>query len=184
MLLAQSLLADKKEVTDPNKNDLLDLVDDVKKEPDHDFISKLITQHFSQKLFIEVSDFMLKKTKEEIYAEEIVSDNEEDDYGQEEAYDDLHEEYSEDPDNTKRGGKKRSQMNARILARKRREEAQKKKEREAWNFPQKIGSHHKYNNAALEFTKFITNHIFALDEAFTLEAQQIKSNLLQMIRVK
>lgn len=35
----------------------MDLVDDVKKEPDHDYISKLIIEHYSQKLFLEVSDF-------------------------------------------------------------------------------------------------------------------------------
>lgn len=74
-------MADKKDTLDTNKEDLLDLVDDVKKEPDHDFIAKLITQHFSQKLFLDVSDFNLKKTKEEIYAEEVISDNDEEDYG-------------------------------------------------------------------------------------------------------
>jgi hypothetical protein len=35
----------------------MDTVDDVKKEIDHEYVSKLITHYFSQKLFREVSDF-------------------------------------------------------------------------------------------------------------------------------
>lgn len=37
---------------------------------------------------------------------------------------------------------------------------------------------------ALEFTKFITHHIFGLDEAFQMEANQVKMNLLRMIHCK
>jgi len=39
-------------------------------------------------------------------------------------------------------------------------------------------------NAALEFSKFITTHIFGLDGAFQQEAHQVKSNLLRMIHCK
>lgn len=37
---------------------------------------------------------------------------------------------------------------------------------------------------ALEFSKFICNHIFGLDDAFFKEAQQMKVNLLRMVRCK
>lgn len=57
----------------------MDAVDDVKKEVDHDYVSKLITTYFSQKLFCAVSDFMMKKTKEEIYRDEVESDDLEED---------------------------------------------------------------------------------------------------------
>lgn len=36
----------------------------------------------------------------------------------------------------------------------------------------------------MEFSKFITTHIFGLDDAFQLEANQVKSNLLRMIHCK
>jgi len=57
----------------------MDAVDDIKKEPDHDYVSKLIVTYFSQKLFNAVSDFMMKKSKEEIYRDEVDSDDPEDD---------------------------------------------------------------------------------------------------------
>lgn len=50
-------------------------MDDVKREMDHEYISRLITQELSQKLFREVSDFMMKKSQEDIYADEVLSDN-------------------------------------------------------------------------------------------------------------
>ena len=37
---------------------------------------------------------------------------------------------------------------------------------------------------ALEFSKFISTHVFGLDEAFYMEAQKIRSNLLRMIHCK
>jgi hypothetical protein len=63
---------------------MLELVDDVKKEPDHEYISKLITQHYSQKLFTEVSDFQMKKTRDD--EEDVVSDPDDND-----VYDDMRE---------------------------------------------------------------------------------------------
>ena len=57
-------------------------------------------------------------------------------------------------------------------------------EQAKWAFPNKIGSYHKYVAPALEFAKFISCHIFGLDEAFFQESQQLKSNLLRMIRCK
>ena len=57
----------------------MDAVDDIKKEADHEYVSKLIVQYFSQKLFNAVSDFMMKKSKEEIYQDEVLSDDAEDD---------------------------------------------------------------------------------------------------------
>lgn len=76
--------------------DFMDAVDDIKKEEDHDFVSKLITQYFSHKIFDAVTDFIMKKSNEEIYQNDVVSDNDEDDeYG----YEDQHEEYYEDDPN-------------------------------------------------------------------------------------
>lgn len=40
------------------------------------------------------------------------------------------------------------------------------KEKKKWEFPSKIGSYNTYKNPALEFTKFICNNIFGLDDAF------------------
>lgn len=62
----------------------MDAVDDIKKEEDHDYVSKLITQHFSHKIFDAVTDFIMKKSNEEIYQNDVVSDHEEEDeYGYE-----------------------------------------------------------------------------------------------------
>lgn len=53
-----------------------------------------------------------------------------------------------------------------------------------WKFPVRIGSYHDYSSPALEFSKFISTHIFGLDEAFYVEAQKIRSNLLRMVKCK
>ena len=67
----------------------MDTVDDVKKEADHEYVSDLITRYFSQRLFNTVSDFLMKKTKEEIYQDEELSDNpDEQDYMDEYGYED------------------------------------------------------------------------------------------------
>lgn len=76
---------------------MMDEVDDIKRGPDHDFISRLITDYFSQKIFDVVCDFMVKKNDEEIIGG-AVSDNgedEEEDEG-EYGYEDQNEEYYED----------------------------------------------------------------------------------------
>jgi len=65
---------------------MMDEVDDIKRGPDHEFISKLITEHFSQKIFDIVCDFMVKKNSEELVdAVSDVEDEEEDagEYGYE-----------------------------------------------------------------------------------------------------
>lgn len=90
---------------DVDKNEVLDLVDDVKKEEDHEYISKLITQYFSQKLFVEVSDFQMKKSREDIYAEEVIDSEAEED--EDDIYDDMLEEYSEDYDSDDGGKRKK-----------------------------------------------------------------------------
>jgi len=67
----------------------MDTVDDVKKEADHEYVSKLITQYFSQRLFNTVSDFLMKKAKEEMDNDEVLSDNpDEQDYMDEYGYED------------------------------------------------------------------------------------------------
>jgi DNA polymerase epsilon subunit 1 len=53
-----------------------------------------------------------------------------------------------------------------------------------WEFPNRIGSYHKYVVPALEFSKFISVHIFGLEDAFHSEAHTLKMNLLRMIRCK
>jgi hypothetical protein len=104
---------------------MFDQVDDVKKEPDHNYISKLITQHFSQRLFTEVSDFQMKKSRED---EEVLSEIDEDDI-----YDDMREEYSEDIDDDENPTKDVGRQNreqARIRAREEKERKRKEKERQ------------------------------------------------------
>lgn len=53
-----------------------------------------------------------------------------------------------------------------------------------WEFPERIGSYNIYKNAALEFTKFICNNIFGLDEAFSHDAHVLKKNLLRILHMK
>ena len=164
----------------------MDTVDDVKKEVDHEFISNLITQHFSQRLFVCVSDFQTKKTDEELN-DDVIDLNEEPEYDDEEVPEDMLEEYWEDDPNlmapAKRGKDQRAQ-DAHVRARIRREKEKKLREIKRWEFPSKIGSHHNYVSPALEFSKFICTHIFGLDEAFHLEAHNVKMNLLRMIHCK
>ena len=76
----------------------MDTVDDVKKEVDHEFISSLITQHFSQRLFVCVSDFQTKKTEEEIN-DDVIDLNEDPEYDDEDVPEDMLEEYWEDDPN-------------------------------------------------------------------------------------
>ena len=166
---------------------IMDAVDDVKREPDHDFISKLITDYFSSKIFDVVCDFMVKKNNEEVGGE-VLSEQDEDDgeYG----YEDQHEEYFEDDgfEQQLKGKKGKQEMvntrNKFVEERKKREKERLAKELKKWEFPSMIGSYHKYVIPALEFSKFISVHIFGLDEAFYLEAHQLKVNLLRMIRCK
>ena len=152
----------------------MDTVDDVKKEVDHEYISKLITQHFSQRLFVCVSEFQMKKSEEDIYADEVISNGDDQEYDDEDVPDDMLEEYWEDDPNmlatNKRSGKDQRAQDAHVRARLRREREKKLREIRRWEFPSKIGSHHSYMSPALEFSKFITTHIFGLDESFHLEA--------------
>ena len=128
----------------------MDAVDDIKKEPDHDYVSKLIITYFSQKLFCAVSDFMMKKSKEEIYRDEVESDDPEDDGEADELeYQDMQEDYYDDDPNDlqgdergKYGGKRRpnnpnddKQQNMYVIARRNREKARKLKELKKWEFP-------------------------------------------------
>lgn len=53
-----------------------------------------------------------------------------------------------------------------------------------WKFPERIGSYHSYTSPALEFSKFISTHVFGLDDAFYAEAQKIRSNLMRMVKCK
>lgn len=151
----------------------MDAVEDIKKEADHDFISDLITKFMSPKIFDIVQDFLMKKSEEE---QLDYSDNDE----AEDDYQDLLEEYDEDDPNNLGAG----DGNHHVEARKRRERERILKERKRWEFPQRIGSYQRYVMPALEFSKFITEHAFGLDEAFYQEAHNLKSNLLRMIRVK
>jgi hypothetical protein len=81
-------------------------------------------------------------------------------------------------------GKEQRAQDAHVRARIRREKEKKLREIKRWEFPSKIGSHHNYVSPALEFSKFICTHIFGLDEAFHLEAHNVKMNLLRMIHCK
>jgi hypothetical protein len=68
--------------------------------------------------------------------------------------------------------------------RKQRERERKMAELKKWEFPQKIGSYNQYTQPALEFSKQICNNIFALDEAFSAEANTLKKNLLRIVHEK
>ena len=58
------------------------------------------------------------------------------------------------------------------------------KELKKWDFPSRIGSYNNYANPALEYSKFMCNSIFGLDEAFSNEANVLKKNLLRIIHMK
>ena len=54
----------------------MDKVDDVKKQADHDYISRTIREYFAQKLLDTVDEIEKKKSMEEIYKDQVLSDNE------------------------------------------------------------------------------------------------------------
>ena len=56
----------------------MDTVEDYKKEPDHEFICKLIDEHFSQKMFEKLTNIQRQKTNqaEMAYLEESDDDDE------------------------------------------------------------------------------------------------------------
>lgn len=71
----------------------MDLVDDVKKGKDHDYICRLISEHFSQKLFSLVSEIFLRKDKKE---DQYEAEEDEDDDDIEGGEQDMIEEGDED----------------------------------------------------------------------------------------
>jgi len=64
-----------------------------------------------------------------------------------------------------------------------REKERELREKRKWEFPQRISSHHEYKVPALEFTKFICS-LFALDPAFSMQANTLKKNLLTLCHFK
>jgi hypothetical protein len=82
---------------------------------------------------------------------------------------------------TKRG---KAEANYHIEMRKKRERERIQLEKQRWDFPQRIGSHHDYTSPALEFSKMMTTHIFGIDRNFEPEANQVKQNLLRLIHCK
>lgn len=103
------------------------MVDDVKREPDHQYISQLISEHFCQKIFDHVSDLMYKKSSEEINANEEISENDEPD--EDGVYSDQYEEYSEEE------GQDNPHQNKHVENRLRREKERKLNELKKWEFP-------------------------------------------------
>lgn len=57
----------------------MDTVDDVKKEKDHEYICKTITDYFSQKLFEKITEVYMKKPLEQINKDQEISSDDEDD---------------------------------------------------------------------------------------------------------
>lgn len=53
-----------------------------------------------------------------------------------------------------------------------------------WEFPQKIGSYNEYSQPALEFSKFLCNNVFGIDEEFQSEANILLKNLYKIVRVQ
>jgi DNA polymerase epsilon subunit 1 len=53
-----------------------------------------------------------------------------------------------------------------------------------WKFPLRINSYEVYEDAALEFVKFVCEHIFSLDQSFYKEAIALRKNLLRKIELK
>lgn len=152
----------------------MDAVDDVKREIDHEYISTLITEYFSSKIFDVVSDLLYKKTDEEAIEPENESENDEPNAAG--FFADQYEDYSEQEEDRPRNIHEQQRL--------KREKDRQTAERKQWEFPNKIGSYQKYVVPALEFSKFISIHIFGLDEAFYKESQTMKVNLLRMIRCK
>jgi len=64
-----------------------------------------------------------------------------------------------------------------------REKERELREKRKWEFPHRISSHHEYKVPALEFTKFICS-LFALDPAFSMQANTLKKNLLTLCHFK
>ena len=139
----------------------MDLVDDVKKERDHDFIEGLISDYFSHKLFQAISDFAQKK---EVDAAAHLEQEEE-------------EEEAEDEEDLADFG-----ASAYERARKKREKERLQRQMRLWEFPKRIGSYNDYKNAALEFSKQICKNVFGLDPAFSAAANSLKRNLLKILR--
>ena len=135
----------------------MDTVDDQKKERDHEFIEKLITEYFSKKLLSMVEDMDIKKDDEAEAAHEYQEDEDDDEPA--EANDDDIEYQGADAGENKY-----------VKRRKQREKERRLQELKQWEFPERIGSYNTYTHPALEFSKQLCANIFGLDEAFFLSS--------------
>ena len=156
----------------------MDQVDDAKKGRDHVYIVKLISEYFSQKLFSLIHEIFVRKEDKDQEAQDYAEELEDQEYlaalGEEGEGDrDLAD---QDPEFVGE--------NKYVRMRKQREKERKLNELKKWEFPQKIGSYNEYTQPALEFSKQICNNIFALDEAFSAEANTLKKNLLKIVHEK
>ena len=151
---------------------VMDTVEDFKKEPDHEFICKLIDEHFSQKMFEKLTNIQRMKSNQAELPQYHESSDEEEEVEDEENQDGEGQDFNQVGQTNY---EKRMQK---------REKLRRQQERERWEFPQRIGSYNNYSVPALEFTKMIYNHVFSLDPAFELNANTLKKNLLRLIHQK
>ena len=123
----------------------METVEDTPKGRDHDFICKLISEYFSQKVMQNLEDIMDDRKRA---VQEAVQDAE---------YESASEEEGESHAMAEQ--EFRQQQRKRDLDRRQKELAK-------WEFPSKIGSYNEYTVPALEYSKMLCNHVFGLDPAF------------------
>ena len=54
-------------------------------------------------------------------------------------------------------------------------------ELQRWEFPQRISSYQNYKIPTLEFSKMLCNHVFGLDESFSVQTGILFRNMLRII---
>ena len=150
----------------------MDTVDDAKKGVDHEYVERLITEYFSQKLLKQVQDMSVRKPLAQLYEDEIAnSASEEEDENLDEEIDDL--------DDQEEGGGNRFEKVIR-----RRERERQLKELKKWDFPSRIGSYNDYKNVALEYAKQLSYNVFGLDEAFFQTVWTLLRNMIAILHEK
>ena len=146
------------DVLRPESKDLGDMTDKVV-----DYMKKLVSVHFSQKLFALLPDLM-RRREEEMYESE--------DY------------FSEDAEPLERdlGDVGDSRPSAAVKRANPKKELKRKKALERWEFPVNLASHIAMSNPALEFVKF-TMEVFGLEPELSDEVIVLRRNLFKMLKV-
>ena len=109
----------------------MDTVDDQKKERDHEFIERLITEYFSRKLLSMIEDIDIKKDDEPEGTHDY-HDEDDDDEPAEANEDDIEYQWADAGENKY------------VKRRKQREKERKFQELKQWEFRERIGSYNTY----------------------------------------